>query len=105
MRGVRWKSVFVYFAGPGSQVVFALGVLAISGPDVLLVRAQQPSIIALQSVALASALSGVLNLMPHSTFGPHGEMPSDGLGILQSLTRPLSDWEADLRRRRLVEDD
>jgi hypothetical protein len=105
IKGVRWKSVWIYFAGPGSQLALALGILALAGSDVLLVPAREVQIIALQSVALASALSGVLNLMPHSTFGRTGEMPSDGLGILQSLTRPHSDWDRDLRRRRLRGDD
>jgi hypothetical protein len=103
--GVRWKSAWIYFAGPGSQLGLALGILALAGSDVLLTRAQEVPVIALQSIALASALSGVLNLMPHSTFGPSGEMPSDGLGILQSLTRPHSDWERELKRRRLRGED
>lgn len=105
LRGVRWKSVWIYFAGPGSQLALALAILALRGSDVLLVRTQDVATIALQSVALAAALSGVLNLMPHSTFGRAGEMPSDGLGVLQSLSRPLSDWQAELRSQRLAGDD
>lgn len=103
--GVRWKNAFIYFAGPGSQLALSAALLLAVGPDVLLARSREVPILALQSVALASALSGVLNLMPHSTFGPHGEMPSDGLGILQTFARPHADWAADLRRRRLLGDD
>ena len=104
LEGVRWKSVAIYAAGPGIELLLALAMLAALGPE-LLARSESVGVIALQSVALASVLGGILNLMPHSTVGPGGELPSDGFGIWLSLTRPLEDWKAELRRRRFFEPD
>ena len=108
--GVRWKSAFIYFAGPGVEFLFALMILALAGPALLLTRTDTIAVIALQSIALAAALGGVLNLIPHSTFSTGSrddELPNDGLGIVMSLSRPLAEWEAELRRRRFFrpEDD
>ncbi|MDJ0851964.1 MAG: site-2 protease family protein [Myxococcota bacterium] len=102
LAGVRWKSAAIYFAGPGIELVLAALILAAVGPDLLLARSTDLGVIALQSVALAAVMGGVLNLMPHSTWSRDGELPSDGLGILISLARPQEDWAAELRRRRLL---
>lgn len=105
LTGVRWKSALIYFAGPGVELLFALALLGLAGGDVLLTRSDSVGVVALQSVALASVLGAVLNLLPHSTFGPDGEVASDGLGILQSLTTPPEAWAAALRRKRFFHPD
>jgi hypothetical protein len=62
-------------------------------------------VIALQSLALASVVGGVMNLIPHSTVSRDGEIPNDGLGILLSLRRPLREWEAEQRARHFFDPD
>jgi membrane-associated protease RseP (regulator of RpoE activity) len=105
LAGVRWKSAAIYFAGPGIELLFTLLLLLAFGADILLTRSQDVGVIALQSLALASVVGGVVNLIPHSTLGRDGEIPNDGLGILLSLRRPLRDWEAEQRARRFFEPD
>jgi hypothetical protein len=105
MQGVRWKSAAIYFAGPGVELAFALLILLLVGGDSLLTRSAEPAIIALQSAALAAVMGAVLNLIPHSTISTQGEVLNDGLGILWSLQRPLSEWEAEIRARRYFDED
>jgi hypothetical protein len=102
-RSVRWKSAGIYFAGPGIELLLAVLILLGVGSETLLTRTSDVGIIALQSVALAAVTGAVVNLIPHSTMGPAGEMLNDGLGILWSLGRPVHEWEAEIRARRFLE--
>lgn len=78
----------IYFAGPGIELGLAVALLLAFGPERMLALGDEPSLLAWQSLALAAALGGVLNLIPHSTFEGEHEVPNDGLGILLALQGP-----------------
>ena len=88
LRAPRLKSTLIYFAGPGIELILAVGILLLIGPDRLLTRSDNYFLLGWQSLALASAVQGVLNLIPHAVYTPEGEMPNDGLGIIRSFQRP-----------------
>jgi len=77
----------IYFAGPGIELLLAGALLAAFGPERFLSVGSQIGLLAWQSLALAAALGGVLNLVPHSTLDGDREIPNDGLGILLALRR------------------
>jgi membrane-associated protease RseP (regulator of RpoE activity) len=79
------KSACIYFAGPGVELLLALAILLLVGPATLLSQSDDYLIIVWQSLALASTAQAVLNLIPHSTRTPEGEVPNDGLGIIRSF--------------------
>lgn len=97
LEGVRARNAAVYAAGPGIELVLAAGILLSYGSG-LLSPSSRIEVIALQSLALAAALGGVLNLIPHSRLGPDGEIPNDGLGIFMSFAVPIEHFE------RMIED-
>lgn len=88
LRLPQFKSALIYFAGPGVELLLAVGILLLVGPDRLFTRSDDYFLIGWQSLALASAAQGVLNLMPHSVNTPEGKIASDGLGIIRSFLRP-----------------
>jgi membrane-associated protease RseP (regulator of RpoE activity) len=91
---VRLRSAAIYFAGPGIELVFAGLIWLAVGSGVLFSATQDVSLIALQSLALAAVMGGVLNLIPHSSFSADGEIPNDGLGILLSLSADPREFKA-----------
>jgi hypothetical protein len=84
------ESALIYFAGPGVELLLAAVILLLVGPTRLLTRTDDYLLIAWQSLALASVVQGVLNLIPTSIRSPSGEIPNDGLGIILSFLRPNS---------------
>ena len=88
------KSALIYFAGPAANLIVAGGVLLIVGPDRLLTTSQDYGTIAWQSLALAAAVQGVLNLVPHLIQTADGFIPNDGLGIIRSFMLPDSYYAA-----------
>jgi hypothetical protein len=88
LRRPHLKSACIYFAGPGVELLLALGILLLVGPERLLTKSDDYVLIGWQSLALASVVQGVLNLIPQSVRTPDGEIPNDGLGILLSFLRP-----------------
>lgn len=82
------KSALIYFAGPGVELVLAVGILLLIEPERLLTRSDDYLLIGWQSLALASAAQAVLNLIPHSVRTPEGERANDGLGMILSFHRP-----------------
>jgi membrane-associated protease RseP (regulator of RpoE activity) len=86
------KSACIYFAGPGVELFLAAAILFIIGPDRLLTKSNDYLLIVWQSLALASAAQGVLNLIPHSITTPDGERVNDGLGIIRSFLLPQSHY-------------
>jgi hypothetical protein len=94
LRSPRLKSAVIYFAGPGVELLLAAAILLIVGPGRLLARSDDYSLIIWQSLAIASMVQGVINLIPHSVSTPEGEVANDGLGILRSFWRPLSEYQA-----------
>jgi hypothetical protein len=84
----RLKHGLIYFAGPGVKLLLAALVLGFIGPARLMTRSDDYGVIFWQSLALAAAAQGVLNLIPHAVGTVEGERASDGLGILRCFLRP-----------------
>jgi hypothetical protein len=88
LRMPRLKSVLIYFAGPGIELLVALVILALIGPDRLFSRSEDYWLIAWQSLAVAATAQAVLNLMPASVQKEGEVIASDGLGIIRSFMQP-----------------
>ena len=90
LRLPQLKSALIYFAGPDVDLLLALAIFLLVGPDHLLTSSDNYLIIVWQSLALASAVEGVLNLVPHSITTHESKIPNDGLGIIRSFLMPES---------------
>jgi Peptidase family M50 len=88
LRHPQLKSALIYFAGPGVELLLAIGILLLVGSDRLFSKSDDYFLISWQSLAVASTAQGVLNLIPHAILTPTGDMANDGLGIIRSLLRP-----------------
>ncbi len=88
LRQPRLRNALVYFAGPGTDLLVAALVIVVVGPERLLTPSENYGLIALQGLALAGLAQGVMNLIPFSSGSGGMESPSDGLGIILSLTLP-----------------
>lgn len=84
------KSALIYFAGPAANLLVAGIVLLMVGPDRLLTPSEDYGTIVWQSLALAAAIQGVLNLLPQYIQTSDGFIPNDGLGIIRSFLLPNS---------------
>jgi len=98
LRWPRLKSALIYFAGPGVELLLALIVLGLVGPDRLFSHSSDYSLIIWQSLAIASAAQGVLNLVPHAVQTKTGDVANDGLGIIRSFFKPISYYAAMIGR-------
>src|SRR5262249_30770706 len=95
LRAPRLKSALTYFAGPGSSLLVVLVVALVVGPGTLLTLTDHVGVIALQSPCLSALVSAISNLVPSWGQSQTGEIvANDGLGIIRSFTRPLSDFAA-----------
>jgi len=92
LRLPQFKSALIYFAGPGVELLLAVVILLLVGPDRLLTSSDNYLMIVWQSLALASAVGGVLNLVPHSIATHEGKVPNDGMGIIRSFLMPESHY-------------
>jgi hypothetical protein len=90
LRLPRVENALIYFAGPGVELLLALGVLLLVGPDRLLSASEEYGVILWQSLALAAAVQAVLNLLPFAIQTSERTIHSDGLGIILSFLRPSS---------------
>jgi hypothetical protein len=90
LRQPQLKSACIYFAGPGVELLLAVIIPLVIGPNTLLTKSDDYSLIVWQSLAFASAAQGVLNLIPHSITTPDGVQVNDGLGIIRSFMLPDS---------------
>lgn len=88
LRHPRLKNIAIYFAGPGVELLIALGVVLLVGWNRLLTLTEDYGLIAWQSLALAATAGAVLNLIPQAVRTPQGLIPNDGLCILLSLFLP-----------------
>jgi hypothetical protein len=104
LRQVRLRSAFVYFMGPGAELVALALIAALVGPHRLVTATTDLHVVALQAVAAALALGIFTNLLPHRIRLrddlDHAGPPSDGLGILLSFRWPRSAFERQLRAPR-----
>lgn len=77
---VRMKSMLIYAAGPGAELVLLAFLIAIFGWDTVFNDSDQLSLIALKTLAIVIIVGAGFNLLPFRTEGA----VSDGLGILSS---------------------
>ena len=89
-RHPRLKNAFVYFAGPGAELVLGGVVVLIAGADTLLERTPHLPTIGAQALVVAILMGLFFNLIPHSVQTRKGSTANDGLGIIRSLTMPAS---------------
>ncbi len=88
---VRLKNALIYFAGPGAELVVLAAVVGLVGPERLLTRSQEFSLLACQSLCVAILVGVAINLIPHWEVRPDGGMvANDGLGIIRSFLLPDS---------------
>ena len=93
-----FKHALIYLAGPGADLLVAFTTLALVGPDRLFNASDNYWDILWQSLAMAGATQGVMNLIPMSISTPQGYIPNDGLGIILSLLRPSSAYAEVLKQ-------
>lgn len=90
-RHVRIKSMLIYAAGPGAELLLLGLLLMVFGYDAVFGETDDLATIALQSLAIVILLGAGFNLLPFSTEGA----VSDGLGIISSPF--MSDASIELR--------
>lgn len=81
MRGLRAANAFIYFAGPGVELLLVGLLVLVLGFDTLTTRTDSAPIILAQTFSVAALMGAILNLIPHT--GPGGNW-SDGMGVLMS---------------------
>lgn len=81
------KHALIYFAGPGIEILLAGMIVWLVGAQRMFTKTDDYTIIFWQSLAAASTMGAVLNLVPHSAQTVNGIVPNDGLGIILSLFR------------------
>lgn len=79
------QHAWIYFAGPGIELLVLLGLLLVPGWDALLTRTTAIGMLAVQSLALVIVLGVVINLIPQTVQSASGPIPNDGAGILVCL--------------------
>lgn len=77
---IRFKSMLIYAAGPGAELLLLAAMLFVLGWDFVFGNASTVGEVAAQSMAIAILLGAGFNLLPFSSGGG----VSDGLGILSS---------------------
>ncbi len=81
----RMKSAFVYFAGPGAELlIFGVLYLMIGVGQFSEANGSYLTIM-MQGVALSAVTGAVINLIPQEIIVDTGRVPNDGLGIIYSL--------------------
>jgi peptidase M50-like protein len=111
LRWPRLKNALIYFAGPGVELLILGFVVLAVGPRTLLSRSDNVGILACQGLGLAVLSAAFFNLVPHYADTQSGMIPNDGLGILQSFTKPdryfadLLGWRHDPDAERWTSDD
>ena len=86
----RLKHAFIYFAGPGVELLLAGVLIGVVGWDRFFTESPDGFVIAAQAVGVAALVGGVLNLIPHGGQVGGRTVPNDGLGILLCVFRPDS---------------
>jgi membrane-associated protease RseP (regulator of RpoE activity) len=88
----RLANAFVYFAGPGTELLLAGLLIAVLGTDQLLGPTDHIGLIAARSLCICIGISAFSNLVPHTSGADLDSItdgrrpsPNDGLGILISL--------------------
>ncbi len=89
LRSPRLESAFIYFAGPGAELLVLWGLYVLADGR-LFIPTDEPGLLALQGAAAAIGLGLFFNLLPLPLAGG----VTDGLGIIISLFRSPSDFRA-----------
>ena len=79
-QNIRLKSMLIYAAGPGAELLLLAGMLLVLGSDYVFGASADVMQVAAKSLAIAILMGAGFNLLPFSTGGG----VSDGLGILSS---------------------
>jgi hypothetical protein len=90
-RHIRIKSMLIYAAGPGAELLLLAILIAIFGRDAIFSHSDEIGIVIVQSLAIAILLGAGFNLLPFRSEGA----VSDGLGIISSPF--MSDASIELR--------
>ena len=90
-RHVRLKSMLIYAAGPGAELLLLAVLILLFGYDAVFSGSNELGSVALQSLAIVILLGAGFNLLPFSSEGA----VSDGLGIISSPF--MSDASIELR--------
>jgi hypothetical protein len=85
---VRFKLAFLYFAGPGIELLTLAFLGGLIGPARLLTRTTEVPMIAMQAMGVAILFGAITNLIPFSFETGRGTGVSDGLGVWRSLFAP-----------------
>jgi hypothetical protein len=88
LRHPRAESAFIYAAGPGAELLLALGIALGVGPARILKETTEVPAIVAQSVLVLIAIDLVFNLLPLPAADEHEGALSDGLGLLLSPFLP-----------------
>ena len=88
LRSPRLKNALIYAGGPAFELLAALLVIGIAGPEILFQSSSLLPVIAAQSFCIAVALGLIFTLVPHTVSTERGESWSDGMGILMSGRLP-----------------
>jgi Peptidase family M50 len=94
LRAPQLKSVLIYLAGPGAELLLLGALWGVLGTDTLLARSDNIGLLAVQSLCVAILASAFFNLVPHLVQTQSGMVPNDGLGILRSLWLPEAYYAA-----------
>lgn len=92
LRLPRVKDAFVYFGGPGVELLLAGALVWAVGTETFFAASGDPAVIAAQAVGIAALAGAVFNLIP--TTVPIGGrlVPNDGMGILTSFFRKTESY-------------
>ena len=96
--GARWKSAFIYFAGPAAEILVFVAIYSHYG-NALFASAGALDRLAAQAISVAVGLNLLLTLIPR----PWDNTVNDGDGIVQSIVSGRSSF-ASLTHRAAIRD-
>lgn len=89
---IRMKDALVYFAGPGIELLLAIIIFLIVGPEKVLTKTDDYIMIFNQTFIITCLTGAIINLIPQGIYTLSGEIVNDGLGILRALTSSESEY-------------
>lgn len=102
LRSPQIRNACIYAAGPLSEIILALILIASVGADRLFTESTSYGMIALQALTIGALAQGILNLIPFSSGSGSNETPNDGLGIILSFRWPeevYAKWMEEFREK------
>ena len=89
----RLKNAFIYFAGPGIELLLFFVIMAVLGSEQMFIVNDDYFTITLQSLAYAALVGAVINLIPVAILTHDGRTPNDGMGIILCLFEPEENYQ------------